>query len=187
MAEGSTITQVVVDDSAVITVVRGRIRVKFNANGGIDVYGYAPVTLHAPVNDIARLQQVMTEPQVGDRMEDGTIFGGISPDTNKPMYVRPVDESLTMKWKQAMDYAVGFEGHGKPVGTFRVPTDRELNMLFQNRAKIGGFNVSRSYPAEWYWSSSPYDYDNRKVQSFYDGFQDRNCKVNHSSVRLVRS
>lgn len=151
MADGKANTQVVLDDSAEITVVRGGIMVQFNANGSIGVYGDAPVILHA---------------LVGDRMEDGTVFGGISPDTNKPMYVRPADESLTMKWMQAMYYAARFEGHGKPVGTFRVPTESELNVLFQNRAKIGGFNKTGSYPASWYWSSTQYGSDVARGQWF---------------------
>lgn len=188
MADGKARTQVVLDDGAEFTVVRGGIRVRFNANGGIDVYGNAPVTLHdAPVNDVAPQPQVKAEPQVGDRMEDGTVFGGISPDTNKPMYVRPADESLTMKWKQAMDYAARFEGHGKPVGTFRVPTEGELNVLFQNRAKISGFNETSSGPAGWYWSSTQLDGLNARGQMFSNGTQQWYGKVYRSAVRLVRS
>lgn len=187
MAEGKAKTQVVLDDDGVeITVVRGGIKIKFNANGGIDVYGNAPVTLHAPVNDVVPQPQVKTEPQVGDQMDDGTVFGGISPNTNKPMYVRPADESLTMKWKQAMDYAARFEGHGKPVGTFRVPTKGELNVLFQNRAKIGGFNETGSTPAGWYWSSTQDD-NYARGQRFSNGNRHWYLKFSHSSVRLVRS
>src|SRR5215469_1416613 len=38
---------------------------------------------------------------------------------------------------------------------WRVPTKNELNVLFNNRAAIGGFNVSGSTPGwYWYWSSS---------------------------------
>ena len=136
--------------------------------------------------DVAPQPQVKREPQVGDMMEDGTVLGGISPDTNKPMYVRPADEPLTMKWKAAMDYAARLEGHGKPAGTFRVPTDGELNVLFQNRAKIGGFNETGSHPAGWYWSSTQFDYGARD-QSFSDGDRGWRSKGDHSSVRLVRS
>lgn len=187
MAEGKAKTEVVLDDGVEITVVRGGIKIQFNANGGIDVYGNAPVTLHAPVNDVVPQPQVKTEPQVGDRMDDGTVFGGISPDTNKPMYVRPADESLTMKWKQAMDYAARFEGHGKPVGTFRLPTEGELNVLFQNRAKIGGFNETGSHPAGWYWSSAQDDGNGARGQRFSDGTRGWHYKSGHSLVRLVRS
>jgi hypothetical protein len=30
--------------------------------------------------------------QVGEAMEDGTIYAGISPDTGKPLYATPKDE-----------------------------------------------------------------------------------------------
>ena len=35
-----------------------------------------------------------------------------------------------------------------------MPTKEELNVLFNNRAEIGGFNETGSDPAGWYWSSS---------------------------------
>src|ERR1039458_10259614 len=31
------------------------------------------------------------EPKIGDKMPDGTVLAGISPDTNKPMYATPAD------------------------------------------------------------------------------------------------
>ena len=30
-------------------------------------------------------------PQIGDEMPDGTVYAGLSPDTNKPMYTTPAD------------------------------------------------------------------------------------------------
>ena len=57
---------------------------------------------------------------------------------------------------EAEKYAKGFEGHGHK--DFRVPTKNELSVLFNNRAAIGGFNVTGSIPAGWYWSSSRNDY-----------------------------
>lgn len=189
MTDGKAKTQVVLlDDSTEITVVRGGIRVQFNANGGIDVYGNAPVTLHAPVNDVAPKAQVKAaEPQIGDRMDDGTIFGGISPDTGKPIYVRPTDEPLTMKWEQAMEYAARFEGHGKAAGTFRLPTGDELNVLFQNRAKIGGFNETGSHPSGLYWSSTQDGGEGAFDQNFSNGDQHWHYQRYLSAVRLVRS
>jgi len=41
------------------------------------------------------------EPKVGDKMPDGTVLAGISPDTNKPMYATPADASLTMTFNEA--------------------------------------------------------------------------------------
>jgi hypothetical protein len=68
-----------------------------------------------------------------------------------------------------------------------VPTKDELNVLFNNRAAIGGFNVSGSPPGGWYWSASP---DSDWVgwgQRFRDGCQYYLTRDRRSSVRCVRS
>jgi hypothetical protein len=67
-----------------------------------------------------------------------------------------------------------------------VPTKNELNVLFNNRAAIGGFDISGSNPSGWYWSSSFYDKWNAWGQRFSDGFQNDFSKVYPSSVRCVR-
>jgi hypothetical protein len=76
-------------------------------------------------------------PAPGDKMPDGTVFAGISPDTNKPMYAPPTDASLTMKFNEAQEYATKLDAHGHK--DWRVPTKAELNVLFNNRAAIGGY------------------------------------------------
>ena len=120
-----------------------------------------------------------TTPEIGDKMPDGTIYAGISPDTHKPMYATPADAPLRMHFNQAQDYAdnIDFLGHQD----WRVPTRGELNVLFDNRAAIGGFRLIGSDPAGLYWSSSqdngsrwqPYDYEdwNKSIQRFSDGYQ----------------
>ena len=120
----------------------------------------------------------------GDKMPDGTVFAGISPDTNKPMYATPADASLTMKFNEAKEYAATLDAHGHK--DWHVPTKAELNVLFNNRAAIGGFNVAGSNPAGWYWSASPNFDWLAWGQRFSDGFQGLNRKVNHSAVRCVR-
>ena len=67
-----------------------------------------------------------------------------------------------------------------------VPTKGELDLLFQNRAAIGGFNISGSYPAGWYWSSSQYNYSIAWDQRFSDGNQYYFTKYDGSSLRCVR-
>jgi hypothetical protein len=126
-------------------------------------------------------------PAPGDKMPDGTIFAGISPDTGKAMYALPADASLTMTFNSAKEYAQGLnmqKAHGRD--DWHVPTKNELNVLFNNRAAIGGFNVSGSYPAGWYWSSSPYYIWGAWGQRFSDGDQNYGVKDIRSSVRCVR-
>jgi hypothetical protein len=97
----------------------------------------------------------------GDTMKDGTIFAGISPDTGKPMYTTPTDAPLseffnntvrTYDFKDARTYANTLDAHSHQ--DWRIPTKEELNVLFNNRAAIGNFNLRSSQPSGLYWSSS---------------------------------
>jgi len=130
---------------------------------------------------------VPAEPKPGDKMFDGSVYAGISPDTNKPMYAMPADAPLSMTFNEAKKYAQGANaqrhyGHDG----WHVPTKAELNVLFNNRAAIGGFNTteSASDPAGWYWSAKSYTWT-AWGQRFSDGCQGNPDKGNHSSVRLV--
>jgi hypothetical protein len=126
-------------------------------------------------------------PAPGDKMPDGTVYAGVSPDTGKAMYTTPTDASLTMTFNGAKKYAQGLntqKAHGHD--DWHIPTKAELNVLFNNRAAIGGFNVSGSLPAGWYWSSSQDDVWTAWEQRFSDGAQDDYGKGGHSSVRCVR-
>jgi hypothetical protein len=100
-----------------------------------------------------------------------TVFAGISPDTNKPMYATPTDASLTMTFNEAKKYAARLDAHGHK--DWHVPTKAELNVLFNN-------------PAGWYWSASPNDDWGAWDQRFSDGAQDGDLKGFHLLVRLVR-
>jgi hypothetical protein len=125
------------------------------------------------------------EPGIGAVMPDGTICVGISPHTKKPMYAMPADAPLTMTFNQAKRYAARRVSHGH--GDWRLPTDAELDVPFNYRAAIGGFNVSGSNPVGWYCSATPVDKWLAWRQRFSDGYQHGNSKGNHSSVRLVRT
>ena len=123
-------------------------------------------------------------PQIGDKMPDGTVYAGLSPDTNKPMYTTPADAPLTYNFNQAQKYAAKLDAHGHQ--DWRVPTKVELNVLYQNRAAIGGFKESGSEPVGWYWSSSQVNNFVAWDQRFSDGTQYNGGKVNDSSLRCVR-
>lgn len=96
---------------------------------------------------------------VGERMPDGTVYAGLSPDTGRPMYALAWDIPLSMTWKQAMEYAANLEGSAvdgadHPKGTFRLPTRKELTAMLEHRDKIGGFGEKGSLASGWYWSST---------------------------------
>ena len=121
----------------------------------------------------------------GTAMPDGTIYAGVSPDTGKPMYTTPKDAALTCDFNDAANYASKLDAHGRK--DWRVPTRAELNVLFQNRAAIGGFDTTGSTPAGWYWSSSRGINDGARAQRFSDGYQDDYGLRNYASaLRCVR-
>jgi Protein of unknown function (DUF1566) len=160
------------------TVALYSAKIELAADGGVIVYTNGTVKLKAaPAND-------SVEPKIGDKMLDGTLFAGISPDTDKPMYAAPSDASLTMEFNQAKEYAAKLGAHSHK--DWRVPTKNELKVLFNNRAAIGGFDISGSDPAGWYWSSSQYSGWYAWGQRFSDGCQDDKDKDGRSSVRCVR-
>ena len=133
-------------------VVRGEVSVRFNAGNAIEIHGDGPVTLHSPANDPDAHRTAAL--QVGDVMDDRTIFAGISPDTGRPMFALPCDASLTMTWHDAATYAGSLAWREHPRGTFRLPTKNELKVIFEHRAQIGGFNETGSPDERLYWSSS---------------------------------
>jgi len=180
-------------------------RVEIHSDGGVvaytksdvDAYTNGAVHVHPAVNDdIAIFPPVASgdvsqllpatkaEPKPGDRMADGTVYAGISADTNKPMYTTPADAPLTNTFNQAQKYAAKLDAHGRQ--DWRVPTKGELNVLYNNRAAIGGFNETGSHPAGWYWSSRQNDDFIAWDQRFSDGNQYYYYKTLESSLRCVR-
>ena len=83
-----------------------------------------------------------------------------------------------MNWEDAMKACADL-GDG-----WRLPNREELNVLYENKDKIGGFG---DYG---YWSSSEYDNDDAWGQDFLDGNQDPYSgyggKMFYLYVRAVR-
>jgi Protein of unknown function (DUF1566) len=170
------------DDFGTAIVQGGGITVELSDNGNVTVHTNGNVKLRPAANDHGKPESA--EPKPGDWMADGTVHAGISPDTGKAMYATPADASLTYTFNQAQKYAAKLDAHGHQ--DWRVPTKSELNVLYNNRAAIGGFDISGSLPAGWYWSSSQDDYNTAWAQRFSDGNQDDYYEHNASSLRCVR-
>ena len=82
-----------------------------------------------------------------------------------------------MKWNEAEYDACAKVGDG-----WRLPTKDELNILYENKDKIGGF------ADEDYWSSTAGDFYNTAcTQRFPDGYQSSLDMNFHCFVRAVRS
>jgi hypothetical protein len=126
-----------------------------------------------------------TTPQAGERMEDGTIFAGISTDTGKPMYATPEDAPLRYTFNEARKYAAELDAHGHQ--DWRVATKNELRVLYNKRAAIGGFAETGSAPGVWYWSSTEHFINNLGWDKcFSDRLQGWDGKTSGLSLRCVR-
>ena len=144
-------------------------------------------------SSILRLSEALRDADIGKRQDDGTIFAGNSPDTKKPLFIRPQDKSLTMKWREAMEYAANFEGHGRAIGAFRLSTPREMRMILDNHEKIPGLKITSQFKGEenYYWTSQrpPSDchggYETAWAEHFMEQFSGYWPIYDKSSVRLV--
>lgn len=95
MAEGSGKAQDISLENESDAVVRyGGTTVELYADGNIVVNSNGDVTVHT--NGNVKLRPADDEKEatfrlrrIGDRMPDGTVYAGISPDTSKPMYTTP--------------------------------------------------------------------------------------------------
>jgi hypothetical protein len=128
---------------------------------------------------------IASKPKPGDRMPDGTVYVGISPNMGRPLYAMTRDLPRRYSWTYAIkitaQQTVG--GHTD----WRLPTKDELNMLYLAQKTIGSQRDWRFRP-DWYWSNSecspgPIAWS----QGFDYGSQCHNLKSNAALVRCVRS
>ena len=193
MADGKTRKISLAEDFGDLVVEVNGVRIEVRTDGSvlaftnssIDAYTNGPVKVHPAANDDIKAK-IGAPPRVGEKMSDGTVYAGISPDTHEPMYATPEDApGGTYTFNQAAD-------HAKTLRDFRVPTKGELNVLFNNHARIGGFDESGAFLGGWYWSSSEqpnvWTRNNHRAweQRFSDGYQNDCGKGGYASLRCIR-
>lgn len=126
-------------------------------------------------------------PKIGDRLSDGWIYAGVSPDTGRPFSAYPIDAGV-MSWKEGKEHAALLKrlGHDKA----RLPTIAELAALWRHSDKgalAGTFNESGAYPEGWYLSSSLHNFKEPFDLRFSDGQQiSMLSRTGKESVRIVR-
>ncbi len=164
-------------------------------NGNAVVYTNGDVKVRPAANDSG--EATFEEPKPGNKMDDGTIYAGISPDTGRPMFAQAHDAfyasfqaepTVTLNYQAAQRFVMGLnKGNDCGHNDWRMPTKNELNVLFNNRAAIGGFSESGLPPAGRYWASGVNPYcDFAWNQRFSDGDQIFYYRGNDSSLRCVR-
>jgi TolB-like protein len=101
-------------------------------------------------------------------------------ECNGILYVCPVDLPDTYAWKIAKNACENYTGFGH--NDWYLPTEKELDALYRNKNKIGGFNSSA------YWSSISEENNpvNALTQNFSNGIVDFCVKSAPKHVRCVR-
>ena len=89
--------------------------------------------------------------------------------------VYPENAPVPMTWEKAVEYCKSL-GEG-----WRLPTKDELNKMYENKDKLGGFGEG------WLWSSSQYANYYAWIQRFSDSIQDTNSKDSRYAVRACRA
>ena len=120
----------------------------------------------------------MQQLQIGDEYQGGVIFF-LDATNEHGLVASKHDLSGEADWDEAMDFCSQYTAGG--FTDWRLPTDTELNLLYQQKDKLGEF-VRFSY-----WSSSEYAGHFAFFQNFYTGEQDNDFKDNTCYVRAVRS
>ena len=99
-----------------------------------------------------------------------------------PFEVAGTDAGV-MTWNEAMKK---YDGTKYNSDGWRLPTKDELDLIYKNKDKIHGLNLTGSLPAGWYWSSTPVNDSLAYDQRFSDGSQFNYFRGFGSSVRCVR-
>lgn len=107
------------------------------------------------------------DPAAGVKMDDGTIYAGISPDTGEGLYA--LLQSGYCKFEEATKRAKEFvdtQGHSD----YRLPTEKESIVIKANRHNgtlKGIFDRKDSYPTGYFWTSKEnFHKDSAYVQKF---------------------
>lgn len=197
MTEGSSKTQEILPGSDFDAVVRyGGTTVELSPGGHVVVrpkgnaivYTNGDVRVRPAAHDDTLVPPIAPEDVPAgrsSRMEDGTVLAGYY--EGKPLYTAPADAPLTYTFTEAAKYAEQINAQ-KHLGhdDWRVPNRGELNVLFTNRALIGGFREDGSYPAGWYLSALRDNSLNvwcQRFDGYYAGFADDGIAA---SLRCVR-
>lgn len=177
-------THLEIPSSSDLEITKGglKLTLSFNAKGGFTLtQNGTPVAAAGAVASA----QGMTP---GTVMPDGTIYAGVSPDTGRAFYATLLDAPEPLEWADAQRFARESTAHGH--NDWRVPTYKELNVLFNNRVAMaragGGFNPTDNLFGGWYCSSSELGNDLARYQRFSDGYPHHLPKNYGSSVRCVR-
>src|SRR4051812_4180884 len=91
--------------------------------------------------------------RIGQVMDDGSLYAGVSPDTGRSMFATFADAAGTYALDESLDCAARLDVHRQK--DWRVPSRGELRVMFDNLAgAAANFNRGGALPSGWYRSSS---------------------------------
>ena len=130
--------------------------------------------------------------KIGQKMKDGSIYAGLSPQTGAELFVMPSDASVKMDFNEAGKHMAQINkdkvfGHQD----WRLPGKAELSLLYHNRNKghlKKTFEGKATGMDDFYMSASQTFCPNGSwVHRFADGEQDIHLLSAKHRVRYVRS
>jgi len=166
MSVESAKTQVTLNEGFEGAVVRGGVRIEFNANGGVDVYSPVPVVVHLAANDDTAAKaahEIGYKDRTGGH--EGEIYGGIFPD-GKPGWIS--EEPNRMSHYDAAE----LEGRA-------LPTSEEGEYIDTIKGKgdlkdIFARHSDGSSTAGYFWLAEHNFHYGARCQQFSDGHQSIN-------------
>lgn len=92
----------------------------------------------------------------------------------------------TTDWTTAYNQCKSYNGEGGGAGQWRLPTQRELMMIWILHPQLIGKGSFTAFDANYYWSASEDNAASAWVVNFYGGNVSRTNKTNSYYVRCVR-
>lgn len=156
-----------------------QITITFSSGRGDAMYFNRIIENQKPIFTAENVKQPTSE-NVKQPTSSSSIDKSVASIIGKPFKISNLevvqkDFPNVMNWNDAKEACTEL-GDG-----WRLPTKDELNILFNNKDKIGGF------AGGYYWSSNDYGYDGAWVQMFNGGYQFGSSKKSTYSVRAIRA
>lgn len=120
---------------------------------------------------------------IGETFGGGIVFY-VTPNGMHGLVAATQDQSADSTWVDApnvVSIPANYNAAGQNFTDWRLPTKNELNLLYGQRAVVGGFST------DFYWSATEYGVGGAWDQFFPDGNQYSDLKTFTFRVRAVRA
>ncbi len=149
----------------------------------------SPISMRTKKEQEEASAEKEANPEVGDQMQDGSVYAGLTADGKRQIFAMPEDFDVKLTFNEAAKRVAELNAdHVLGHDDWQIPTLKSLSALQKNQNE-GKFNDTFSTKGEGYWSSTKYDYsDTVRIVFFPDGYTNWNyCNIllNCRAVRLA--